>query len=428
MSRPSPGPARPVEPRAVLVLLAALMVVDFADRQVLVAAFPYLRLEWGLSDVALGALVSVVTLTVGLGALPVATFVDRWSRTRAIAVMGTVWSVASAASGLAAGPVALLAARTGIGAGEAGYAPAGGALLATRFAPGRRAAVLGVFQAAGPFGTVVGTALGSAIAAEWGWRWAVGVLALPGLLLALAVLRVRDYPTVPPDPTVPRGRRAVVGVLRTRTAVAAIAGMALLLLVASSLYTWLPTHLQRDLGLSPVRAGELAAVVMLAGTVGTVVAAVASDRAARRDPHARLRVPVVAGLAAAALLVPAFAVLPAGPGQVLLVLLGSAAVTAAVGPAAAVVVDVTHPGVRATAVSVLVAAQNLLGLTVGPVLTGALAEAVGLATALALVSALGLAAAGAFVAAARAYPADLAATGAGAPVPEGPLPAAGAGG
>lgn len=396
---PRPGPS----PRAVLVLLTVLMMVDFADRQVLVAAFPALRREWGLDDTTLGALVSVVTLTVALGALPVASLVDRWSRTRAIALMGTVWSVASAASALAPGPGALFAARVGVGAGEAGYGPAGGALLATLFPPRRRAAVLGVFQAAGPLGTVVGMALGSAVAAQWGWRWAVGAFAVPGLLLALAVLRVRDYPTAD---AVPRGPRAVAGILRTRTVAAAVTGMVLLLVVASSLFTWLPTQFERDLGLAPAAAGGLAALVVLAGVGGTALAGVLADRAGRRDPAARLRTPVVAGVATSALLVPAFAVVPAGPSQVALVLLGSAAVTAAAGPAAAAVVDVTHPGTRATAVSVLVVAQNLLGLTVGPVLTGALADGLGLTTALATVAVLGVAAAAAFRVALGSFPAD----------------------
>ncbi|GLZ47561.1 MFS transporter [Actinomycetospora sp. NBRC 106375] len=410
-------------PRAVLALLCGLMLLDFADRQVLVAAFPYLRQDWGLDDTVLGALVSVVTLTVAVGALPVASLVDRWSRVRAIAVMGTVWSAASAASGLAASPAALFAARIGVGAGEAGYGPAGGALLATLFPARRRAAVLGAFQAAGPLGTVVGMALGSAVAAVWGWRWAVGVLAVPGLLLALAVLRVRDYPTVP---AVARGPRAVAGVLRTRTVVATVAGMALLLVIASSLYTWLPTLLERELHLAPARAGGLAAVVMLAGVVGTVVAGLLADRSARRDPHARLRTPLLAGLAASALLVPAFAVVAAGPGQLVLVVLGSAAVTAAVGPAAAAVVDVTQPGVRATAVSVLVVAQNLLGLAVGPVLTGALADALGLGTALALVAGLGVAAAAAFARAGRTYRDDRAAVG--PDLPDRPVAGAGTAG
>jgi MFS transporter, Spinster family, sphingosine-1-phosphate transporter len=44
-----------------------LMTVDF-DRQLVVAAFPYLKADWGLSDKQLGALVSVVSVAVALGA------------------------------------------------------------------------------------------------------------------------------------------------------------------------------------------------------------------------------------------------------------------------------------------------------------------------------------------------------------------------
>jgi MFS family permease len=109
------------------------MVLDFADRQVVVATFPALQTEWGLSDAQLGALVSVVSVTVGLGAFPAALLVDRWSRVRAIARMGTVWSLAAAAAGAAQSFGQLLAARVALGAGETGNGPAAGALLASMF-------------------------------------------------------------------------------------------------------------------------------------------------------------------------------------------------------------------------------------------------------------------------------------------------------
>ena len=70
-----------------------LMIFDYVDRQVIVSLFPYLKAEWDLSDKQLGALVSVVSLTVALGALPVALFADRVSRVRSIVAMATIWSV-----------------------------------------------------------------------------------------------------------------------------------------------------------------------------------------------------------------------------------------------------------------------------------------------------------------------------------------------
>ena len=371
-----------------LALLSALMAIDFADRQILVAAFPYLRRDWGLSEAQLGGMVSVLNATVALATLPIAVLVDRWSRVRAVAWMGTVWSLATVASGLAQNYVQLLAARIVVGAGEAGYGPAGAALLATAYPPDRRASVLGAFQAAAPVGTVLGMAVGSAVAAEWGWRWAFGLLALPGLILALFVLRQPDYPSVGPERAGARG--AVEGLLRARSALCAVAGGTLLLIVYSALYTWLPTHLEQSLGISPARAGGLAATALLAGAVGCAGGAVVADRLTRRDARARLTV-------------------PPGVVQLALVVLGTAAASSAVGPVMAVVIDVVHPGLRATATSLAVIVLNLGGLAVGPVLTGLLSDRFGLVPALAAVSALGVVAAAALWQGSRRYPRDRAA-------------------
>ena len=65
----------------------ALMLFDYIDRQVIVSLFPYMKADWGLSDKQLGALVSVLSVTVALGALPVALFADRYSRVKSIVVM-----------------------------------------------------------------------------------------------------------------------------------------------------------------------------------------------------------------------------------------------------------------------------------------------------------------------------------------------------
>ena len=75
----------------------------------------------------------------------------------------------------------------------------------------------------------------------------------------------------------------------------------------------------------------------------------------------------------------------------------------------AVVIDVVHPGLRATATSLAVIVLNLGGLAVGPVLTGLLSDRFGLVPALAAVSALGVVAAAALWQGSRRYPRDRAA-------------------
>src|SRR5688572_32302919 len=95
----------------------ALMLVDYIDRQVIVSLFPYIKAEWGLSDKQLGALVSVVSVTVALGALPVALFADRVSRVKSIVAMATVWSLATVSCMWVRSYSQLVAARAVVGLG-----------------------------------------------------------------------------------------------------------------------------------------------------------------------------------------------------------------------------------------------------------------------------------------------------------------------
>ena len=153
-------------------------------------------------------------------------------------------------------------------------------------------------------------------------------------------------------------------------------------MVVSTLYTWLPSYLNRSYHLAVDRASNLAAAVILAGMIGTVVFAYVADRVASRDPRGRLRVPAVLSVATLGLLTCGFALISPGPWQVALIIAGGLTATAAVGPVAAVVADVVHLGLRATAIATVSVAQNLLGLAVGPLITGLIADRYGLPTAL----------------------------------------------
>jgi MFS family permease len=77
------------------VMTCGLMLFDYIDRQVIVSLFPHLKEEWGLSDKQLGALASIVSVTVALAGIPVALAADRFSRVKSIVVMALGWSLAS---------------------------------------------------------------------------------------------------------------------------------------------------------------------------------------------------------------------------------------------------------------------------------------------------------------------------------------------
>ena len=400
---------------SVFGIVFALMVVDYIDRQVVVSMFPHLKAHWSLSDSQLGALVSIVSVTVAIGTVPLSLLADRWSRVKSIFLMALVWSVATLVCAYAESFNQLLAARSVVGLGEAAYGSAGAALLASLFPVRMRSTVLGAFLAAGLIGSVLGVVLGGVIAQHWGWQAGFGAVGVPGLLLAmLFLLIVRDYKTVA-LPTGERTRpgagmaaRAVVAaLLRPRTALVTCVGAGLQLVMVSTTWAWLPSYFNRFYGLTPDRAGAQTGIVVLMGGIGAIVWSVVADRLSSRFPRARLQVPAIAAVATAVLMSAAFAGVAPGPVQFALIVAGATMMTGSIGPVAAVVVDVVHPGVRATAASCLSLAQNLFGLAAGPLVTGMLSDVYGLPFALSVIPLFSLAAAGVFVVAARTYVSDL---------------------
>ena len=135
------------------------------------------------------------------------------------------------------------------------------------------------------------------------------------------------------------------------------------------------------------------------------------DRVGVRGPAAKLR--TVALLCLATLVVISFSFgaprlgisLP-GQAQFALITLGGLLMTCTIGPAAAAVIDVTHPGVRATGASILALTQNLFGLALGPFVAGALSDWIGLQAALTIMPLFGLIAVAAFLRASATYEQD----------------------
>jgi len=406
---PARSAASPGGAWLVFALLFSLMVVDFVDRYVVVSMLPHLKAEWNLTDGQLGALVSIVAVTVAVGTVPLSLLADRWGLLKSVFVMALVWSGATIACAFAGSYGQLLVARGFVGLGEAAYGPAGAALLASRF-PGRfRTGVLGAFFAASLVGSVLGVALGGAIAERWSWQAGFGIAGLPGLVLAgLFVLLVREDATAALPVREPwLGTRATArAILGPRTLVAACAGGALQLALVSSVFAWLPSFLHRYYGVAPDVAGMKAGLVVLVGGVGAIFCSFVADVLNARDPRARLHVAAASALASAALFGTAFAALAPGPLQLAFIVAGTFAMTGTIGPVAAVVIDVAPPALRATAASVLALVQNLAGLAAGPLVAGLLSDRHGLSFALSVMPGCGVLAAFVLLVATRSYVAD----------------------
>jgi MFS family permease len=386
--------ARRYFPWLVFALTFALLLSDYMSRQVLSAVFPFLKLEWGLTDTELGGLTSVVALTVGVLAVPLSLLGDRWGRVKSIVLMASIWSLATAGSAVAANYGELMLSRVFIGVGEAAYGSVGLAVVLAVFPAYRRASLTGAFMAGGSFGSVLGVALGGALAVQFGWRWSFAAMAILGLVLVVAYRALisdkkleahRVANLADGEPVAPPGGRAKLRTLfSTPSVIAAYVGSGLQLFIAGSLFAWLPSYLGRAYGLAPDKAAGVAAIAILFMGVGMIVCGAVTDRLSRHVPIRKWTTAIVYTATSLVCLGVGFS-LPPGGGQLLLLAVGVFFAAGTSGPAGAMVSNLTHESIRATALGTLTLANNLLGLAAGPLVTGILADEFGLVGAMKIV-------------------------------------------
>lgn len=404
-------------PCVVFALTFALLLSDYMSRQVLSAVFPFLKTEWLVSDSELASLTSIVALMVGLLTFPLSLLADRWGRVRSLVLMAVLWSVATLLCAVAANYEQMLGARFLVGVGEAAYGSVGIALVLSVFAPRVHATLSGAFMAGGSFGSVLGVALGGVIAVNLGWRWSFAAMAVFGLLLVAvfrAVVTERRLADHAVDDIVEsrqRGTtsfRAPVSSLFTNPAVlCAYIGGGLQMFTAAILLAWMPSFFNRYYDLAPDRAGVAAAAVVLLVDSGMVVCGIVTDRVGRGDVTRKWLAACVFCAVSLVCLTVGFG-LGSGSAQLALVGIGAFFAAGSSGPTAAMVANLTHSSVRASAMGTLTVANNLLGLALGPFVIGVLADHWGLADAMQLAPLVYIAAIVALLVGRRLHPRGLA--------------------
>jgi len=198
-----PG-ARPAAPPAysrgytrwVLFLLLSLYACNFLDRQVINILGQSIKATLKLSDLELGLLTGTAFgVFYSVLGLPIARLADRRSRVSIIAVSLTLWSVLTAASGLALSYLQLFLIRLGVGVGEAGGTPPSQSLISDYFPDSRRSTAMAIFNLGVPIGSFCGFLFGGFMNDTLGWRWAFILAGVPGLLLALIIrLTMKEPP------------------------------------------------------------------------------------------------------------------------------------------------------------------------------------------------------------------------------------------
>jgi len=418
------GTMRRDSPWLALVLLTAISTVGFIDRIVMnVLAVP-IQMEFGLNDTQVGLLTGLAfaVLNVALGVV-VARYAERGRRLSLIALGTLLWSIATAACGMVTTWLQLLLARIGVGVGEAVGLPATQSVISDYFPPERRATALGVLLLAPPIGAFLGSAGGSWIGQEYGWRQAFFIFMIPGLLLALAAwLFVAEPPRGRHDagagdevPSLGAVFQRLVGLKSARQL---LAGSTIASMVGFGLNSFMAFLLVRKFEFSLAEAGLFAGLLAsLPGAISVVAGGRIADWLGAHNPAAYARIPGYCLLVAAPIYM--FAITQDDVRLLLLLVFVAALFQYTyLGVTFGVFQNLLHPRMRATGTALLNTVYGLIGQGLGPLAVGFLSDRLateygtgnGLAYAMAITAALYLWGAAHYLLAGRHLRGDLAST------------------
>jgi MFS family permease len=372
-----------------LALVTLLNCVNYVDRFILAAVLPRIKVDLHLTDFELGLLANAFLVAYFVTSPFFGRLGDRSSRPRLLAAGVACWSVATALAGFARNFVQLATARATVGVGEAAYATISPALLADYYEPSRRGRVFAIFYAAIPIGAAGGFLLGGALERAVGWRAAFYVVGLPGIVLAVLALMLRDPPRGARDTTVLQADESfgqnLVALVRNQPYVGTVAGYAAYTFALGGLAVWMPTYLERVRGVDLARADLfVGGVTAVAGLAGTFVGGYLGDRLTLRVQQGHLW---LSGIATLAAIGPAWLSLSSASSAVYQTsfFVAEFLLFLSTGPVNVVIVGAVPAHMRAMAMAVSIFAIHAIGDAISPPIIGWLADAQGLARAVLIV-------------------------------------------
>jgi multidrug resistance protein len=262
-----------LQPRTALIVLTALNLLNYADRNVLFAVQPLVQDEFHLTNAQIGYLTSAFLGFYMLAAPFVGPLADRYSRKPIIVLGALFWSGLTLLTAVTHTYTELLIRHTLVGVGEATFVTIAPTFVADLFAEKKRGRILGVFYLAIPVGSAAGYLLGGYLAPHYGWRFPFYIAAAPGFLLALAVLFLKEpergqFDSVKETPE----RETILGLARNPAFLTSTLGMAAMTFSLGGIQVWIPKFLFSERGYTLESANLAFGIVIV---VDGIVAALA---------------------------------------------------------------------------------------------------------------------------------------------------------
>ncbi len=374
---------RSTENRAyVLFILVLVYTFNFIDRQIIgILAVP-IKADLGLTDTQLGLMggLAFALFYTGLG-IPVAMLADRFSRTWIMTAALAIWSLMTAASGLATNFWQLFAARLGVGVGEAGGVAPAYSLISDFFPPNQRARALSIYSFGIPIGSAIGIVFGGIIASMLDWRIAFFIVGLAGVILApIFRMTIKEPPRGGFDrqreDSAPPSLKTILRTLSRKPSFWLVSvGASCSSMMGYGLFFWLPSFFVRSFEMTLLNASlYYGAVLLVGGLTGIWAGGWLGDRFGQMKYSRYVNIPALAFLIA----VPFYmlAMLSQNATLTFVVLLIPTALGLAwLGPVISVIQHLVPPNMRATASAVFLFINNLIGIGIGTLAIGALSDA-----------------------------------------------------
>lgn len=364
--------------RKALFLLLGINLCNYIDRYVLAAVEPSIRAAFFAPGdpnamAMTGTLAPAFLVTYMLAAPALGWLADRFSRWIVVGVCVILWSLATAAGGLAATFLILFLTRILVGIGEGGYGPAAPTILADYFPVEKRGRIMAIFCAAIPVGSALGYVVGGVIGSQFGWRWAFYGAALPGLILGLICFLQTD----------PRARGGVreerkrahkedyLTLLRTKSFVYNCGAQTAMTFALGGLAFWMPAYLIFREQPAAIAVPAFGGITVVAGLLSTLIGGFLADRLRKRVSGSYF---LVSG-AGMILAFPFFIATIYAPFPLAWVCLFLSVffVFLNTGPSNAALANVAAPKVRATAFALNILIIHALGDAISPPLLGLVA-------------------------------------------------------
>jgi MFS transporter, Spinster family, sphingosine-1-phosphate transporter len=403
--------------RPALLLLLLINLFNYIDRQVLAAVVPHLKTAFfgsggsqpgmksvhallGWCQVHLGfkpenALIGVLSMAFMVTYMTTAPIfgklAERRSRWMLIGVAVILWSLASGASGLATGFIALLVTRCFVGVGEAAYGPVAPTLISDYFPIRIRGRVLSWFYMAIPVGSALGYVVGDAIARSgigaWGlgtlgiraesWRWAFYLVVVPGSLLGLATFFRRDPPRGSTDLGHGTGparvtRRDYAILFRTPSYIFCTLGMTAMTFAIGGIAFWMPYFLSLKPGAPPAATTIFGAITVVAGLIATLSGGIAGDRLRARFPGSYFLVSGAAMIVGFPFML--LTLHASFPWIWIWLFVACFCLFFNTGPSNTILANVMHPHMRAAGFALNIFIIHALGDVISPVLIGVISD------------------------------------------------------